>query len=116
MYMTGYVELTIDAGTTFEIDLVVNSDNGTPLNLVGYESRAQMRKSYYSSSAHDFTVQITEPTSGMIRMTMAAANTALITPGRYVYDVLLCDTEEDPELVYRIFEGTVIVTPGVTRN
>ena len=41
-----------------------------------------------------------------------AANTANITPGRYVYDVELEDPAGD---VTRIFEGIVTVLPNVTR-
>jgi len=45
-------------------------------------------------------------------MAMSAANTANLTPGRYVYDVEIEDASGD---VTRIFEGIVTVLPNVTR-
>jgi hypothetical protein len=71
-----------------------------------------MRKSYYSSTKYDFNVQVTTPNTGEITMIMSAANTANLTPGRYVYDVEIDDGAGE---VTRIFEGVITVLPNVTR-
>jgi hypothetical protein len=71
-----------------------------------------MRKSYYSSTKYDFNVQVTTPNIGEITMIMSAANTANLTPGRYVYDVEIDDGGGE---VTRIFEGVITVLPNVTR-
>jgi hypothetical protein len=71
-----------------------------------------MRKSYYSSTKYDFNVQVTTPNIGEITMIMSAANTANLTPGRYVYDVEIDDGAGE---VTRIFEGVITVLPNVTR-
>ena len=110
--MADFVELTIEKGATFSSLITVKDDQGLAQDLTGYSARSQMRKSYYASSKHDFVVSITSPATGILQMDMSAANTANITPGRYVYDVEIENASGD---VTRIFEGIVTVLPNVTR-
>lgn len=110
--MAEYVELTLEQGATFNTVITVNDGTGAAQNLYGYTARSQMRKSYYSSSKYDFNVTVTTPNIGEITMVMSAANTANLTAGRYVYDVEIDNGAGD---VTRIFEGTVMVLPNVTR-
>jgi len=107
-----YVELSIEQGTTFSTTINVNESDGTAKDLSTYSARSQMRKSYYSSSAKDFTMVKTDSAGGEITMSMTAANTSNLTPGRWVYDV---EIEDSGGVVTRIFEGIVVVMPGVTR-
>jgi hypothetical protein len=44
---------------------------------------------------------------------LSAANSANIFPGRYVYDTIIKNTIDGSTI--RILEGTVIVSPSVTR-
>lgn len=110
--MAEYVELSIEQGTTFSTTINVNESDGTAKDLSTYSARSQMRKSYYSSSAKDFTMVKTDSAGGEITMSMTAANTSNLTPGRWVYDV---EIEDSGGVVTRIFEGIVVVMPGVTR-
>lgn len=110
--MAEFVELTIDQGATFNTVITVNDGTGVAQNLVGYVARSQMRKSYYSSSKSSFDVTVTTPNIGEITMAMTAANTANLTPGRYVYDVEIDDGAGE---ITRIFEGIITVLPNVTR-
>lgn len=111
--MADFVEIYIDAGSTFSTDVTVNDAFGTPINLSDYEARAQIRKSYYSTTAIDFVVVKSDASAGILNMSISAANTANIRPGRYVYDVELEDTANN--VITRIFEGIAVVSPGVTR-
>tara|TARA_Y100001972_G_scaffold26658_1_gene32757 strand:- start:426 stop:644 length:219 start_codon:yes stop_codon:yes gene_type:complete len=72
-----------------------------------------MRKSFYSSTANNFTATITDNAAGEITLTMTAAETASLKPGRYVYDLLITD---DAGTKSRIVEGVVSVTPGTTQT
>ena len=110
--MAEFVELTIDQGETFNTVITVNDGTGVGQNLVGYVARSQMRKSYYSSSKSSFNVTVSTPNIGEITMAMTAANTANLTPGRYVYDV---EIDNNSGEVTRIFEGIITVLPNVTR-
>lgn len=109
--MADFVELQIEAGATFSTEITV-SEQGASKNLANYTARSQLRKSYYTTTATDFVVNITDAANGTISMGISAANTANIKPGRYVYDV---EIENPQGTVTRIFEGIVTVLPNVTR-
>lgn len=110
--MAGYVELTLEQGANFNTVLDLKDAAGGILNLSGYSVAAQMRKSYYSNTATSFTMTISDAAAGQITMAMNSANSAIVTPGRYVYDILLTS---DSGVKTRIIEGIVTVLPSVTR-
>lgn len=101
----------IDQGTTFNMSLNVTDQNGDPKDLTEYTVAAQLRKSYYSSSAVDFTAEVSLPTDGQVTISLTADQTDALKAGRYVYDVEIASVEE----TLRIVEGIVVVNPGVTR-
>jgi hypothetical protein len=112
--LADFVEILIEAGASFNTEITVNEADGTAKNLVSYTARSQLRKSYYSTTAVNFTISITEPLNGLIRMSMPSTTTANIRPGRYVYDVEI-ERNGGENTVERIFEGIATVTPNVTR-
>ena len=83
------------------------------MNLATYTANSSMRKSFYSSTANNFTATITDNAAGEITLTMTASETASLKPGRYVYDLLITD---DAGTKSRIVEGIVSVTPGTTQT
>ncbi|HEY5688362.1 MAG TPA: hypothetical protein VIS27_08670 [Yeosuana sp.] len=112
--MGAYTELFMDQGATFNsiIDLTDDVTNAA-VNLVGYNVSSQMRKSYYAAnSSANLTCAITDATNGEITIFLSKDTTANLSPGRYVFDVLL---EDDEAANTRILEGIITVTPGVTR-
>lgn len=103
--------LVIDQGANFSVTINYSNDSGVPNDLTGYTARAQMRKSYYSANSTTFSSNITDAANGEITLSMTAANTSNVKPGRYVYDVTVGIGVD----VLRIVEGIVTVLPGVTR-
>jgi hypothetical protein len=71
-----------------------------------------LRKSYYSTTATDFTATITGIANGEITISMTAANTANLTPGRMLYDLVITSPEG---VKTRVVEGIVNVLAGVTQ-
>jgi hypothetical protein len=71
-----------------------------------------MRKSYYSTTANNFTVSISNAAAGELTVAMSAANTANLTPGRGVYDLLITSPTG---VKTRVVEGIVTILPAVTR-
>ena len=109
----GYTELFLEQGTSFTISLTIDDVSGSPFNLTGYTGTAQMRKSYYSSNAAaTFVVTTGTPTDGIITLSLEAATTANIYPGRYLYDVVVTSGSTRA----RVLEGIVNVTPQVTKT
>lgn len=103
--------LQIDQGADFSTEIDVLDEAGNPVDLTGYTGAAQMRKHYTSSTATNFTVTI-DQFGGSVTLFMSAATSANVTPGRYVYD---CELTSSSNVVSRLVEGIVTVTPQVTR-
>jgi hypothetical protein len=110
--MAGFAELTLEQGATYTTTVTVNGGDGAPTNLTNYTAAAQLRKSYYSTTATDFTVSISDAAGGEITMTLSAANTANLTPGRYLYDLLITSPTS---VKTRVVEGIATIMPSITR-
>jgi hypothetical protein len=110
--MAGFAELTLEQGASFTTTVTVNGSDGSPTNLTSYTAAAQLRKSYYSTTANNFTVTVSNAAAGELTMAMSAANTANLTPGRYVYDLLITSPTS---IKTRVVEGIVTLLPSVTR-
>jgi len=104
--------ITIDQGSTFIADVDVVDSDGNAVNLTGYTVAGQMRKSYSSTTATDFTASVTNISGGTVRISLTATQTNTLKAGRYVYDVEITSSGGQ---VTRVIEGQVEVTPGVTR-
>jgi len=110
--MAIYANLQIDQGSTFKTTIFVATADSETLNLSGYTVRAQIRKSYASTTAFDFDTAIDDAEEGVISISLTAAAAGALKAGRYVYDV---EVESSNGNVTRVIEGQVEVTPRVTR-
>ena len=110
--MAAYTELNIEQYATFSTTVNVEDTQGSALNLSGYSAASQIRKSYYSSSANSFSAIITGTANGEITLSMTAANTANLSPGRYLYDLVITAPSG---VKTRVVEGIVNVLAGVTQ-
>ena len=109
--MAGFAEITIEQGADYSSTITVNDASGTAQNLTSYTAASQLRKSYYSTTATSFTVSVTNPSAGEITTALSSTTTANLSPGRYVYDVILISPNSYRT---RAVQGNVLVTPGVS--
>lgn len=110
------LNLTFPQGATWSLSLTWNDDGGDPINLTGYTAAMQVRKSY------DATTPVVSVSSGSgitlggvagtIDVRIASSATDDVKAGRYVYDLELTSGGGE---VTRLVEGTLTVTPEVTR-
>ncbi len=110
--MAAYTEVTLEQYATFSTTVNVEDTQGAAINLAGYSVSSQLRKSYYSTTANNFTATVTSNANGEITLSMTAANTANLTAGRYLYDLLITSPTS---VKTRVVEGIVTVLPGVTQ-
>jgi len=103
--------LIIDQGTDYQTSITLTDVDNNIVNLSGYTSNSQIRKTYTSSNSVAFSVSMNVST-GVIKLSLTDSQTSNIVAGRYVYDVLLTD---ENDITTRILEGIVTVTPGVTK-
>jgi hypothetical protein len=107
-----YQNLYIEQGTTYSTTITLDDIYGTSYNLTGYIASSQLRPSYYSANAiATFNTQINANT-GVITLSLSAPITANISPGRYVYDAIIIDINNN---VTRVLEGIAEISPSVTR-
>ena len=102
------IEQGYDFDTSFQLE---DTRTNEPLYLVGATCEAQLRKSYSSSTKVSFAASVSDAETGLISITMTAAKTVTLKPGRYVYDVKIVNAGKD----YKAVEGSALVRPGVTR-
>jgi len=108
--MATYSNLFIDQGSDFNFSVDLATE-GASVNLAGYSARGQIRKSYTSSTATDFSITIND--SDTLSASLTAAQTGALKPGRYVYDIEILSGDATP-IVTRVVEGQIDVTPRVT--
>ena len=109
--MATRVNILIDQGTDFTTSVNLTDNNGAQLNLTGMTAASQIRKTHSSSNATNFTTSLANNT-GTLTLSLNNSVTSSMSAGRYVYDVELTDSSN---VVSRILEGIVTVTPEVTR-
>ena len=104
----------IDAGADYTTTVTVSDSSGAALDLTGYTAAAQIRKTYESSAATvAFTVAFaSDRTTGQLDLTLTGAQTAAVTQGRYVYDVLITS---GAGALTRVVEGISTINPRVTQ-
>jgi len=108
-----YTDLYIDAGTDFRSNVDMLADDGTAINVAGYTFQSQIRKSFFSVNATaNIVMTIANAANGNVYMSLDAANTANIAPGRYMYDILVTDSSN---VKSRLVEGILTVTPRVSK-
>lgn len=109
-------DMICDQGATFSRVITWEDSNGSPINLTAYTARMQVRPEASSSTT---TLSLTTEngritlggSAGTITLTVAAADTAAVAAGPYVYDLELVSGG----VVTRLTMGSFTVRAEVTR-
>lgn len=107
----------IDQGADWYINFTYKNPDGTPVNITSYTAALQIRtsplaKTTVLSLGTGTGITITGA-SGIIAVHATAAQTTAITNGRYAYDLEITSPQS---IVTRLVQGTIEVTPQVTRT
>jgi len=110
--MAVYSNIVVDQGADYSASIDVTDNDGDNINLTGYSGAGQIRKSYSSTTAVNFTVTVASPaTSGVLNISLSNSQTNAMKAGRYVYDVEITKAS----VKTRVLEGQLEITPGVTQ-
>ena len=104
--------LFVDAGASYSNIISVAATNGQALNLTGYSVASQMRKSYQSSTAYNFTATVYDAATGKVRLQLNSEQSGAIPAGRWLYDVEITSPSGTKT---RVVEGIVTVNPQITQ-
>ena len=108
--------IEIDQDSDYSKTFIAKDDTGTVIDLTTAPSTlaAQIRKSYATTTAVDFTATVTSSvTTGEFTLALTDVQTAAMERGRHVYDVV--HTVTSTEIKTRIMEGIAVISPSVTR-
>lgn len=109
-------DLRIEQGAYYTCPLELSDGDDTPLDLTGYTARMQVRKSVGSS---EVLLELTTANGRLViegstvRIVLSAEVTAAITWRQGVYDLELVPPDGKVE---RLVQGSVVVSPEVTRG
>ena len=109
--MAAISNLYIDQGSTFSAIITIRGSDGNALNLTGFTVASQMRKSYGSTTAYSFNASVYDAPTGKVRLQLSAADSSLIKPGRYLYDIEITSGSTKT----RVVEGLVIISAEITK-
>ena len=105
--------LFIDQDADFTTTVTINDSSDVALDLTGYTATAMIRKSYKSTTSTTFTLAFVSPrTTGQVTLSLTDVQTAALTAGRYVYDLVITDSGGDKT---RVVEGIATIKPSVSR-
>lgn len=112
----GRFDITVEQGSTFNLQLAYKTPAGTPVNLTNFTARMQIRADYCSSNwVANCTTEnggiVLGGSAGTIVVSIPATTTEWIEAGQYVYDLELVSGSA----VTRLIEGRATVTSEVTR-
>ena len=117
------VNLKINTGSTFKDGFTITRPNGDAFDFTGWSGSAQMAKSVAVGATlganRTFNVGFTSAADGKFDVSIAATQTTDLSPGRYVWNLLLTgDTETESILTTAISAGSTagIGTTAFTVN
>ena len=82
------------------------------LDISNYTVEGSLKPNHNSTTTVDFTASITDGPAGVFSLSLSDTVTETMTPGNWVYDVVITDTALQKT---RLLEGTAIVKAGVTQ-
>ena len=104
--------LEINQGASFNLSLTARDENSNLLNLTSYSGRAKLKNRYSDTgSLVDFTTSIDVPTSGVLSISLTAAQTAALPITKAIYDVEIYNISGT---VMRLLNGHAEISPEVT--
>ncbi len=107
------VNLVIEEGTDFQRTYSLNKSDGSPLDLSIYEFDVKMRKWSNSAGSISFgTTYNADPAKGQLTISLTNAQTGIITAGRYNYDIIIENANNNKKT--KVITGQVKVNSTVS--
>ena len=104
------LNLFADQGATFSNNVVATA-NGTPWNLTGFSAAGNIKKTYLDDDYIALSISISDPTSGVLNLSLDALTTSEADPGRYLYDVIITSPTG---VATKLVEGLFVLSPSTS--
>ena len=110
--MANVYDISIEQGSSFNLTLTAKDSNGNLLNLNGYNARGSIKYSYGSTGyLINLNPVITNPTSGLITISVPASGTSSLPVTKAVYDIEVYNLSD---YTFKAVRGYVNIIPEVT--
>ncbi len=107
------INIVLEQGTDFSRVYNLKRSDGNPLDLTNYSFEAKMKKWPGAAGAISFaTTYNADPSLGQITMSLDNAATGIITSGRYNYDIILSNLNNN--IKTKVITGQATVNSTVT--
>ena|SRR5271166_5064598 len=108
-----YLDLQLNQNADFSANVALTDISYNPIDLSNCIVISQIKKSFIAANVSaTFAVSTINPLSGIITLSLDSANTAILFPTRYLYDVVIKNLSSNN--VTRVLEGTIFVNPGIS--
>lgn len=111
--MAQSLNLTVDQGSDFLVNLTVTDDSGIAYDLTEWTANSSFRKHHTSSTYYDFASEVVVAATGNLNLILPGTTSTGIPSGRYYYDVVLKSTANTA--VKRVLQGSIKLDPKVSR-
>ena len=110
--MASQVNIFVDQGSDYSLDIEVNETSGANTNLTGYTVTSKFAKNYGTSNSYTIQTSITHANNGLVTLSLPASNTESLSSGKYVYDVKINNSSTN--VTRRVQEGLLTLRPKVS--
>ena len=108
--MAALYNITINQYSDFNRSFEIREDD-IILDLTDYTFAGSLKQNYFKQLSVDFTTEITDAAAGIMSISLTDTQTADMTPGDWVYDVVMTAPNGNKT---RLFQGQAFVEQGVT--
>jgi len=109
--MAAKYNIIIDQGSDYTLNFTFERNN-VAMDLTGYNVRGHIRPTITSSTlTASFTGTVIDASMGRFKISLLAGTSGALAAGLYYYDIEIYNGA----LVTRVLQGTLQITPEVTR-
>lgn len=108
--MSANYNITVNKYSDFSRTFAIKSDDVIQ-NITGYSFSGKLKENFNAPTGVDFLVVILDQAQGLFKIYLTDAITANMSPGVWVYDVVMTDPLGDKT---RLLEGNAFIRQGVT--
>lgn len=106
------VDMVFWRGDSQTYILVLTADDGTPIDLSGYNAKASMKAGFDATTKYDFTCTVDPNVTGKVTVYLPSSVSSTIPAGSYVWDFKLVEKVSHDQRTY--LAGDITVYDEVT--
>lgn len=103
-------DLQLHRRCDFTASVQLLSSTGAAKDLTGWSFKAELATAYGTVPVKNFSVSVSLPTSGLLELSLTAADVTSLAAGTYYWDLLATANSKTAKLLY----GTVTVNDTVS--